>query len=353
MQELNGSPIIDPTFIKVFNDKKLRKSLLRKFPRLGQISEEVTEAGGVESYIKQKYGEVYLATRGYIRLYDIDLSKSPADLDRQKEFISMWYSELDQRDFIFDSVEKKSDTVGLPKPETLDQVVDMQRLKRAKESREGKNAFLDKISGRYAIKVESRDSYEQRRKIELFLSVLNLEWPANMDMDKTRVSQTLIRLGINPRNPILAQFDAAKKQEVELVISAVPEDILQASTDKPWISCVNLDNGMYHLSTYEDIAGASVVAYLVKGSDYIARKFIRAGMTLDTFQPAAAVEILYGDERYNEVMHTAIQKVLREKDIKTEVPMVTYQFGPNGYFDSAVGQTREGNRFYYTRSTNY
>jgi len=240
-------------------------------------------------------------------------------------------------------------------------LVDPQKVHSAVEKRKGKNAFLDKVTGRYKIALENTDPYELKRKIELFLSVMNVDWPANMEMDKRRVSQTLIRLGIHPKNPVLAQFDSTKRHEVELVISAEPTDILQASTEKPWHSCTcikgtncddNPEGTHYPNSLYEDVEGATVVAYLVKNKEFISRKLIRAGFTLDSFEPAAAIEKMYGDQRYDRAMQEALEKIVAGAGIKTGTPMMTYPFR-EAYFDSAEGSTPFGNHYYYSRQHAY
>jgi hypothetical protein len=347
--ELSPTVVLDPTFIKVFEDKKLRKPLLKKYPRLGQLAEEIAKAGGAGNWIRKKYGEVYLKTKGYVRLYDINLSKSSADPYRQQRFIEEWYGELRSRNFGLASVEKISEETDLSQPKDLDDYIDVYRLERGIEQRKNKNAFLDKIAGEYKVTIEvATDSYELRKKIDAFLSVMNINWPTNMDMDKKSVSQTLIQLGVHPKNPILKQFDSATKHEVALVISKKPEDILSASFDKPWISCIRLDGGEYRDGLYEDVGNATVIAYFLKDKKFVSRILIRAGITLDKFEYAAAIEKLYGDDRYREAMHDALKKVITESGIKTETPMMTYPFR-DAYFDSDTCDTSlEGNHYYYT-----
>jgi len=344
--ELNPDTAVDPTFIKVFQDKNLRKKLLRKCPRLGQLAEEIVNAGGIENYIKQNYGEVYVQTRGYVRPFDIKLAKSPVSLERQKQFIEEWYAELSPKDFYLDGVVKLTDTPDLPKPEGIEEAIDKEKLQQSIETRQGINRFLEKAVGRYVLSLESRDPAELKRKIESFLTVMNLDWPTNIEMDKTKVSQTLIKLGVHPRNPILAQFDSKKRHEVELAISADPNDILGASFDKPWHSCVELGEGCNEQSVYEDVAKASVIAYILENNQFIARKMIRAGFTVDKFEPAAAIERLYGDYRYEKAMPDALIDIFKKLGIKTETPMMTYPLNV-AYVDSGRKGTERGNYIYY------
>lgn len=360
-QELNGSIVLDPTFIKVFEEKKLRKSLLRKFPRLAQIAEEIAKQGGVENYIKENFGEVYLEAKNFVRLYDINLSKSPASMDRQKEFISAWYLQSRSKDIALTNLEKIQDIADLPKPPNFESMVNYDDLSNVIEERKRKNTFLDKLAGRYKLFLESKDSLETRRKIDLFLGIMNLEWPANMDMDKIKISKTLIRLGVHPKNPVLSQFDSTNKQEIDLVISADPLDVLQASTEKPWHSCVcikgsncvNSDSHLYPKSTYEDVRAASVIGYIMERDKFVARSIVRAGFTMDAFEPAAAIEKVYGDDRYKNVLHEAIEKMLQESQIKTHTPMITYPISDEAYFDSKTGDLPNKNRLYYTKEYGY
>jgi hypothetical protein len=347
--ELSGSSSLDPVFMKVFEDKKLKKLLIKRCTRLTQIAEAVSKAGGPEAYIRQNYGQAYLDIRGFVRLYDINLTKSPVDIEAQKRFIGLWYSELNAKEFVLSGVSgKTSEDPELPRPENLEDLVDKTAMDNAVERRKEKRSMLDMLVGRYRLSLDCNDPATLRRKIDTFLEVMGLEWPSGAQKDKQRVTKTLIKLGVHPKNPILSQFDSSKSHEVELVISNQAFDILQASTGKPWTSCTNLEEGSYQRGLYDDIAAASVIAYIVKGEQFAARKIVRAGMTLETFEPAAAVEKTYGDGRYGKAMLEAIQTLLRNAGLKVNQPMMTYPFSPNTYFDSASGQTAAGNHFYHT-----
>lgn len=347
--ELSGSSSLDPVFMKVFEDKKLRKLLMKSCTRLTQIAETVSKAGGPEAYIRQNYGQAYLDIRGFVRLYDINLAKSPVSIEEQKRFIGLWYSELNAKVFTLSGISGKiSDHPELPKPEGLDELIDKPAVDAALERRKEKKPTLDALVGRYRLSLDCNDPATLRRKIDTFLEVMGLEWPSGSEKDKQRVTKTLIKLGVHPKNPILSQFDSSKSHEVELVISNKAIDILQASTYKPWTSCTDLNEGSYQRGLYDDIAAASVIAYVMKGGQFQSRKLIRAGMTLETFEPAAAVEKTYGDGRYGKAMAEAIQTLLRNAGVKVNQAMMTYPFSPNTYFDSSSGQTASGNHFYNT-----
>ncbi|TSC83299.1 MAG: hypothetical protein G01um101419_53 [Parcubacteria group bacterium Gr01-1014_19] len=348
-REFQGTEAVDSIFTKVFEDKKLRKTLLRRYPRLGQIAEEVSAAGGPEEYIRKNFGEVYIQTRGFVRLNDIKLSKSPASFDRQKEFLGVWYSELGSREYTLEKVESVSSEVNLPASPELGSLIEQDRANKSLERRKEKNNFLDKICGRYRLLLRSEESRLLKAKVDTFLGIMNLEWPAGVDRNKDKVTKTLIKLGVSPQNPILGQFEQGKEHSLDLVISSDLKDILQASTLKPWTSCVNLSGGAYKFGLYEDVANASVVAYLMDGDRFVARKIIRSGLTVNDFRPAAFAEKLYGDGRYDQAMQEAVNKVISGGGILTDQPMMTYPFAPDAYFDSHTGMSPAGNVFYNIR----
>lgn len=350
--EQTTSSVLDKGFIKVFTDKNLRKGLIQTYPRLGQISEDIVTAGGIEQYIIKNFGEAYLQIRkGHIRLYDVNLTSSPANITEQKHFIESWYREpREKAGFSLIGFSKVSDETALAKPEVLEGLIDQEALKGVLRLREERNLFLERVQGRYRLDLRGERERELQEKINSYLRVMNMEWPASAGSSKDRTAQTLIRLGIHPRNPVLAQFSKKETKQVDLVISADPRDILQASTAKPWVSCVNLDQGAYGTSPYEDIGAANVVAYVTENEGgqerFVSRRFVRAGFTLNDFQPAAAVERMYGDERYQPSMKEALIRIIASSGIKTETPMLTYPH--NGYFDSDSGMTSTNNHYYYT-----
>lgn len=330
--------IIGPEFMEVFQEQNLRKILLRNFPRLGQLAEEIAGQGSIENYIRNNYGAVYLRRENRtIQLYDINLSRSPASQSQQLEFLADWGQEIEDKDaFIMTGVEKTGDSPDLPKPESLEKLIDKKRYKMAIKNREEKpHKFLDQTAGRYRLVLNGNESAAEQRKVEAFLKVMNLDWPANIPKDKAKVSQTLIKLGVHPHNPILSQFGVKRQQEVDLVISADPKDILQASTEKNWTSCINLKGGAYRNSLYDDIANANAVAYLMQGSKFVARKLIRLGFTVKGKKPAAAIEKTYGDSRFNEAMRQALDTIFMKKDILVNAPMFTYpNYSAESYADS-------------------
>lgn len=348
------TPVLDAEFLRIFRERKLRKTLLQKFPRLGQLTEAIVTSGGMEEYVRQNFGEVYLGRA--VRLYDPNLTTSPASSEEQRAFLDLWYSVAQQADFNLAEAKKTTESPSLPKPANFESWVRKEELARVLETRRTRDSFLDRLGGRYKLVVENQEQPAVlKNKIDSFLRVMRLEWPAAIPMEKKKVTQTLIKLGMHPKNPVLAQFDSTTQHEVELVISPDPYDLLQASVEKPWHSCVCIMNSgecqgashAHNQSPYEDIAGASVIVYVVKGDEFIARCFLRAGLTLREFKPAAALEKLYGDARYEAVMTETVKRILTDADIKFKTPMVTYPL-KDCYTDSAQGQAgSSGNRLYY------
>jgi hypothetical protein len=100
---------------------------------------------------------------------------------------------------------------------------------------------------------------------------------------------------------------------------------------------MNLDGGMYHSSLYSDIGGGTCVAYLVdKDKKFIARSLVRPGTSLGMFEPAAAIETIYGDRRYDSAFRKALGELLKKSSIATGVPMITVPFKIGIYSDSSL-----------------
>ncbi|MBI4991711.1 MAG: hypothetical protein HZB99_00645 [Candidatus Harrisonbacteria bacterium] len=337
---------LDKYSLQIYQGQKLRKLLLRYFPRLGQVLEEIAKSGSIEEYLKRNFGEVYL-WRGHAQLFDLNLSRSGAKEERQKKFLNTWNAP-DIFEFGFSDLAKASHKTDLPEPEALRRLVDEQLLADALEKRSVRNNFLDKVAGRYVVNATT-DSAALKEKIGLLLEMFNSPIsPDEIIADSRKITKVLMRLGVHPRNPILSFFGRSEEHVIDLVISNESLDILQASTEKPWDSCVNLEGGDYRKGLYEDIANSAVIAYVMQGDKFVSRMIIRAGLTLRRKKPAAAIEKLYGNQRYRILMQKAIRQILKQAHIAVDTSMETHIYSNDTCLDSASGKAVLGGRYYYT-----
>lgn len=356
---------LDPTFFKVLLDKDLRKSLIQNHQRLGNLADEIIKATGmrkgqsideigeaITTWINSNYGEVYTKVRGYVRLYDIKLTNSEAPASEQESFIRTWYAApREVNSFQLGTMSRVEGDFVLPLPQGFDSILDHDLLAKSVEGRATKQAFLDVMSGHYRIEVGAGLSPELDAKIATFLKIARVDLPLGQ-IDKTKIGRTLIRAGVDPRNPVLAQFDQKESHQVDLFISAKPEDILAMSDGKPWTSCMAMAGAHgteYIESLYGDVEQASVIAYVMDGDNYLARKVLRATRALDTMGPGVAIESTLGDWRYEVAMEAVIEHIAAQNNLRTNTPMMTYPFRyPGVHFGRSSISNPNGNFFYYT-----
>lgn len=335
-----GEIFLDEPFMKVVSKKEQLKILKQKYPRLGTLIEKIQEAGGLENFIEKKYGKVYLQ-RGGAHLYDVDLAKSPASISEQIEFLKLWDSYVEKSvHFPFKDVQKNSEEVEFPKSEEVQSLIDKNLLRSMLRGRFA--SHLTKALGTYEIKLDKALSIGVQKKLKALLGIFHLCWVDAIKDTKANLTTQLIKLGVHPRNPILSELDETKEHSVNLVITDNPEAILGASTDKPWTSCIQLKDGAYSESPYEDVKNGSVIAYLLKGKNFIGRVILRPTETLEEDpqigpkDAAAGMEKYYGDERYNKALIEALKKILDEKGIDYRKTSISIKSYPNAWTDNAT-----------------
>ena len=67
---------------------------------------------------------------------------------------------------------------------------------------------------------------------------------------------------------------------------------------------------------------------------------------MDRLEPAAGIERMYGDKRYEELVRKTLEEILEKQDIKVREPMITYgsrqkRSVDDGYVDQFLYDTEE------------
>lgn len=313
-----GEPVVDEPFMKVVSKKEQFKVLKQNYPHLGTLVEKIQEAGGLESFIEKEYGKVYLH-RGKVHLYDVNLTKSPASISEQVEFLKLWDSHIERSvHFPCEDVKKISNEVDFPKSEKVQNLIDKNSLEKALKGRF--SSHLATILGAYEVQVDKAMSAGIQEKIKALLGMFHLCWNDAIKDSKANLTTQLIKLGVHNRNPVLAELDETRGHNVKLVMTDDIEAILGASTDKPWTSCIDLDRGAFSGGLYEDVKNGSVIAYLLNGNNLIGRVILRPTKTfakglLGKSENAVGIERYYGDERYKKTLLDSLKKIFDENGI--------------------------------------
>lgn len=353
LTEEGKRPMDDP-FMKVAEKKSQFKRLKRDYPRLGTLVEKIQSDGGIREFILKNYGEVYLK-RGGIHIYDVNLAKSPASLVEQEEFLDIWdrYAEESVL-FPFRGIGKRNDAAEVPSSKKVQALMKPEFLPRPlKEALDNRvSSHLSKTLGTYEVSVGRATSLGVEEKIKAFLGVYRLCWNDVMERTQGNLTTQLIKLGVHPRSPILKEFQKVEGHTVNLVIADNPEAILGASTDKPWTSCVDIENGAFADSLFEDVRNGSVIAYLLKENKFIGRVLLRATKTTDTAEKgpegdAAGIEGYYGDRRYGMALIQSLGKILDEKGIRCDKESITLHSFPHAWAD--MGYKGQGSHILYSK----
>jgi hypothetical protein len=352
--------VLDPAFVERSARPGVMRALRRErdgkqyYHELSRVAEEVYRAGGVEAYIGLEFGKAYIEgykpERQRVRLDDIKLAQSPRSLEEQREFLKLWRG-LPERFKASAPPSKESEDSSLPRPDKLAGLIDLEKAEQARAKRREQSWPLEAITGTYTLHVASNEP-QARAKAEAYVRVMGYDNLEQATRPPESPAQTLIRLGVHSKNPVLAELTARGPHEVRLVVSAELEDMLQASLEKDWTSCVDLENGHYADGLYEDHANGAVVAYVMKGENrFLGRMIIRAGETMgEESASAAAIEVLYGDDRYNDVAREALEAVIRGSGVRVGEPMRTPPYRDEVWFDSADEVTADGRHIYYLES---
>lgn len=344
--EAGGERGIDNPFMKVAEKKSQFKRLKQNYPRLGTLVERIQEVGGPSEFILKNYGEAYLK-RGSIHLYDVNLAKSPASLVEQEEFLQTWegYAERSVH-FPFKEVKRIGAETEILSSSKVQELIDKELLAGALKDRHA--SHLSKALGTYEVSIDRALSVGAREKVDALLGVYRLCWDEVTERSRANLTTQLVKLGVHPRNPVLGELDETKEHEVKLVITNEPEAILGASTDKPWLSCVELGGGGYERGLYEDVENGSAIAYLLKDNKFVGRTMVRPTETVPKTvveglvsrlktgesRDAAGIERYYGDERYSKALIEALKQVLDEKKIQHKKESVTLRPFSHAWTDS-------------------
>ncbi|MBI2639957.1 MAG: hypothetical protein HYW90_03680 [Candidatus Sungbacteria bacterium] len=94
---------INSAFCNLAVKKDLFGFIEKRYPHLAEITRKIQEAGGVSEFIKNEYGEAYLA-RGHAILSDPKLTDVSLPLEAQKQLFSFWDGHSHLRDLFGEDI---------------------------------------------------------------------------------------------------------------------------------------------------------------------------------------------------------------------------------------------------------
>jgi hypothetical protein len=317
------------TIQSILNNKS---DYLNGYPRLRGLCEKINNEGGIAVYIQKHFGEMYLLQEMWklrqdqylegsdllperVRLYYPDLNDSKMNLKEQFLLLSRLYSNEDQTGFIFTGMKKidEGKFQALPVTEAMLRRINKRKLQAAIGSR------LDGIglTGTYEVQFDTgikETEASLAEKVNPLLRVLGIDAEKFWREGSPKLSRKLGRI-LDTRNPIFSRLDYDKNGVVEVRISNEPMDIMQASTEKPWTSCVNLKGGVNADKLYVDVKAGTEIAYLMRDGKPVGRCLLRGVKTSDGAN-GVFIEKFYGDGRFSRVLTQTLTEVAKTKGLR-------------------------------------
>jgi len=331
--------VLDAAFMQQASKKGLRL-LQDKFPALYAVVSQIHEHGGIDAFIRERYGEVYLKNwKEYgepAHLSDVRLTESPATIDEQFRFLARWKN-LEERSrnedpersvhFPYKAVQFIDRQASVPPlPQEDKDFIDHALV--TKVVRERKSNKLDSVLGTYELSVDKAAAERVNERIDALLKINHLKWEDVFERNQANLTTQLRRLGVHPRSPIMMEIDNSPAHTIRLVVTKEPEAILQASTNKPWQSCTHL-RGAYGDGLYLDVRNGAAIAYFMKDEKFVGRMLIRAGKkhrpVLPGGQQVGIPLQYYGDLRYREAMGLALEDILTKNMLYPDVRSETLE----------------------------
>jgi hypothetical protein len=331
----------------------------KEYPKLVALCKQVSEAGGVKEYVLAHYGSVYLhkedehestmesVIRGRVRLYYPDLTRSTASEEAQWAALKSVFEDIRLPGFDYAGAETAH--AGKPEPLPVGEItralIDKEKLKRAISVRE---EVHPEICGEYEVGYLSTQNAADeiiKERITPMLKVLGIDQERFWNSGSPKLSRKLATV-LDTRSPIFRYFDYSHENggKVKVVISGNPTDILQASTDKSWTSCVNLNGGINKHSLYLDVAAGNVIGYVFSEDKPAGRVLIRF-TTDETGREGVAMERYYGDTRFEEVLEKTVKQVAENNNLVAEQKGFTKKKVPAMYTD--LGRKWRSDTIYY------